>query len=77
MAKGMPAAASASASSPPRPKMKGSPPLSRTTAFPARASRTSVASMSLWAHLNWPPFLPAKIRSQSGRVQFSTSGETR
>ena len=32
---GMPASASASASSPPRPKMNGSPPFSRTTLEPA------------------------------------------
>ena len=34
----MPAAASAAASSPPRPNTKGSPPLRRTTTFPAPAS---------------------------------------
>ena len=33
MRKGMPASESAKASSPPRPKMKGSPPLSRSTAL--------------------------------------------
>ena len=37
---GTPAAASASHSSPPRPKTNGSPPLSRTTRLPARACAT-------------------------------------
>ena len=37
----MPAARSASTSSPPRPKMKGSPPLSRTTRLPLSAASTS------------------------------------
>ena len=37
---GMPAAASASASSPPRPNTNGSPPFSRTTRRPRRAART-------------------------------------
>src|SRR5579875_1245271 len=37
--KPIPAAASASASSPPRPKTNGSPPFKRTTRFPSRASR--------------------------------------
>ena len=41
-----PAAASACASSLPRPKTNGSPPLSRTTRFPSRASRTSSALIS-------------------------------
>src|SRR4028118_244997 len=39
--KGRPAASSASASSPPRPKTNGSPPLRRTTARPSRAWVTS------------------------------------
>ena len=37
ISKRIPASASASASSPPRPKTKGSPPLSRTTSLPSRA----------------------------------------
>ena len=41
--KRMPAAASASSSSPPRPNTKGSPPLSRTTRLPCRACATSAA----------------------------------
>ena len=38
-----PAAAQASASSPPRPKIKGSPPFSRTTSWPLSASATNSA----------------------------------
>ena len=40
MRNGTPAAASAKASSPPRPNTNGSPPLSRSTRWPARASST-------------------------------------
>src|SRR3970040_1106290 len=40
ISKGTPARANASASSPPRPKTKGSPPLRRTTRLPRRAGRT-------------------------------------
>jgi hypothetical protein len=43
---GTPACASAEASSPPRPKTNGSPPLSLTTRFPARASAISSALIS-------------------------------
>lgn len=45
----MPASASASTSSMPRPKTKGSPPLSRTTALPALACSTRAALMASWA----------------------------
>ena len=43
---GMPAAASASASSPPRPNTNGSPPFNRTTERPARASRIKMRVIS-------------------------------
>ena len=46
---GTPAAAHASASSPPRPKTYGSPPLSRTTNRPCRARSTRIALISSWA----------------------------
>src|SRR5258708_13867956 len=46
MRNGMRAPASASASSPPRPKTKGSPPLRRSTRCPARARRMSRSVMS-------------------------------
>ena len=42
----MPSARSVAHSSPPRPKMKGSPPFSRTTQCPARASATIIRSMN-------------------------------
>ena len=48
--KGMPASASASASSPPRPKMNGSPPLSRTTVRPRRARSISRRRISSWQY---------------------------
>ena len=44
--KGTPASAKASASSPPRPKTYGSPPLRRTTLFPCSASRSNSALIS-------------------------------
>src|SRR5215467_4241498 len=47
ISKAMPASAKASASSPPRPKMNGSPPLSRTTVRPRRARSMSMADFLL------------------------------
>ena len=58
---GMPASASASASSPPRPNTKGSPPLSRTTRRPRRAFATSSALISAWGSAWSPRALPAKM----------------
>ena len=54
-----PAAASASASSPPRPNKNGSPPFSRTTRFPARVFSTSSASISSCFSVCAPAFFPA------------------
>jgi hypothetical protein len=58
ISKGIPRFDRYSASSPPRPKMKGSPPLSRQTIFPSAApfaSRRLIPSCgSVWA----PPTLP-------------------
>ena len=45
---GTPACPSASASSPPRPNTKGSPPFSRTTRRPRRAARIITAWISAW-----------------------------
>ena len=48
---GIPAAAQASSSSPPRPKTNGSPPLSRTTDCPSRARsiiRSSIRPWLIW-----------------------------
>ena len=47
---GMPAARSASASSPPRPNTNGSPPFRRTTRLPRRAARIMSAVDRLLAH---------------------------
>src|SRR3954469_2027535 len=58
---GMPAALSASASSPPRPKTNGSPPLRRTTVCPRRAR--SISSSLIAACSREPP----------GRLPTSTS----
>ncbi len=68
---GTPAAARLSASSDPRPKRKGSPPLSRTTLRPARASSTSAASIAPWlACLDpaSPPRLPTQRTSAPARA---------
>jgi hypothetical protein len=53
-----PAAASASASSPPRPNTNGSPPFSRTTRFPERPSETSSSLISSCATAGLPGSLP-------------------
>ena len=45
---GMPAAASASASSPPRPNTNGSPPFSRTTRWPRCARADHQALIASW-----------------------------
>ncbi len=55
---GMPAFSSASSSSPPRPKTKGSPPFSLTTVFPCFARRISAAVISSWAAECFPLRLP-------------------
>ena len=44
----MPASRAASSSSPPRPKMKGSPPFRRTTVRPSPAKATSMRLISSW-----------------------------
>ncbi len=59
MRKGIRAATSDSASSPPRPKTKGSPPLSRSTRLPSRASWISRREMSGCRADGLPPRLPA------------------
>ena len=51
---GTPAAASASASSPPRPNTNGSPPFSRTTRSAVRPRSTSTALISSWVRSTWP-----------------------
>ena len=73
----MPARASASSSSPPRPKTKGSPPLSRTTRRPCRACSISKPLIAAWVVLLPPEDLPTQIRAASRRARSSTSGDTR
>jgi hypothetical protein len=51
---GMPAAAHARSSSPPRPNTNGSPPFRRTTVAPVDASDTSSSSISD-CFIAWPP----------------------
>ena len=62
------ASTSASASSPPRPNTKGSPPFSRQTRFPARASATSFSEMSRCFGDGFPPRLPAYSIVAPGRA---------
>ena len=69
----MPAAASAALSSPPRPNTNGSPPLSRSTRRPARASSTSRRLMSACVAEGLPPRLPAN----SSRACRPASASTR
>ena len=60
-----PAARSACASSPPRPKTNGSPPFRRTTERPARACSTSRRVVSSWGTCSPPPTLPTSTSSAS------------
>ena len=71
MRNGTSARASACASSPPRPKTKGSPPFSRSTRLPFFARSTSRSEMSLCLQLTTPARLPAKIspRLWPGQLQ--------
>src|SRR5690606_22095273 len=55
---GTPAASSASASSPPRPKTNGSPPFSRQTLLPAWPRATRIRLISSCDMLGPPPCLP-------------------
>ena len=69
MRNGMPACASANASSPPRPKIYGSPPFSRAHAGRRGRDATSRAVMSSWRADGWPPRLPAKCELGAARAQ--------
>src|SRR5437762_142553 len=64
----MPAARSASSSSPPRPNTKGSPPLSRTTLLPCCAYCTISRSMNSCGVLLQPPRLPTSMTFASERA---------
>ena len=73
-----PAPASASSSSPPRPKTNGSPPLSRTTRLPARACSTSAALICSCVIAARPGALPTSMRSASeGHASRSSAGARR
>ena len=64
MRKGMPASASAMASSPPRPNMQGSPPFSRSTRLFRRASSIKRLEISACCADGRPPRLPAYSSSR-------------
>ena len=64
----MPAVCRAAISSAARPKMKGSPPLSRATTLPAEASRTRMRLISACEVVGPPGVLPTKMRSASRRA---------
>ena len=55
-----------SASSPPRPRTYGSPPLSRTTRWPCRASSTRIRLISACGTGWWPGVLPTSIDADVG-----------
>ena len=71
---GIPAAASASASSPPRPNTKGSPPFSRTTVAPVAPRSTSTALISSWVSATAPGALAAEISSAPLGARSSSEG---
>ena len=74
--KSMSAATNVSASSPPRPNTKGSPPLRRITFLPSRAFSTSNALISSCENVFSPGRFPAKMISVSGRAHPSIAGLT-
>ena len=65
---GIPARCSAAISSAARPKMNGSPPLSRATTLPALASRTRMRLISACGVEAPCGSLPTKMRSASRRA---------
>src|SRR5438876_831372 len=72
----MPAFRSSSASSAPRPKTSGSPPLSRTTTLPLFAASTSRSRMN-GQRCGWPPGTSAtQTRSAPGGAKSSSRGGT-
>ena len=70
------AARRCSSSSPPRPNMNGSPPLSRTTLRPSRAASTRRRLISSWPMPGWPRRLPTNTCSASRRARSRISGVT-
>ena len=75
--KAMPAARSASASSPPRPNTNGSPPFNRTTLRPLAPYSSSSRSVSSCGTCGPPPTLPTSTISASGRAPSSAPGGIR
>ncbi len=75
MRKRMPAAASASASSPPRPNTSGSPPFSRTTRLPSRARRIR-RSLIRSCGVRRPPARLPTGSSRALEASARISGET-
>ena len=73
---GTPAPRSICASSPPRPKTKGSPPLSRTTTAWRRACSRITALTSSWRRGS-PGLLPTSMRNAEGGAMSSRLGSTR
>ena len=67
--KGMHALERCSASSPPRPKINGSPPLSLTIVFPAAAFLIINLFISSCGIMELPPCFPTNIHSVSGRAK--------
>src|SRR5690606_12028849 len=73
---GTPAALHAASSSVDRPKIDGSPPLSRTTRSPAIAASTISASIACWLFECRPERLPTETRRTCGGASASTPGPT-
>ena len=64
-------------SSPPRPKMKGSPPLRRTTRSPCCTSCSIKRRMNACGVLWQPPRLPTCTTRAAGAAQSSTASSTK
>ena len=77
IAYGMPASRNACSSSPARPKINGSPPLSRTVFFPALPKATNSALISAWVAPRQPARLPAKWSSTDERQCCNNSRLTK
>jgi hypothetical protein len=74
---GTPAAASASASSPPRPNTNGSPPFNRTTHPAVRPFSISTWLVSSWVRSTSPGDFPAAISSAPAGASASKAGDAK
>ena len=72
----IPALSSATASSPPRPNTKGSPPLSRTTQSNRRPRSIRISLISSCAFRGEPGVLPTSTNSAHGAASANTPGST-